>query len=201
MARAGSYSVDGLRVHPTTLNKGQRVAACDVRARDGVGRLPGVAVQPARNLGSHEVFAPPAGLRAEATSRRRHGIRCSPGGQAVYPRGVPAAVWSASAGGRVALAVAPASPDSVEKLVMVNATRGRQAETSALSTRCALPSRGGGRLLAVMREALHRCRRTRESATREVSCTPPSLGKRRRGARILEEAFMEGMREMTATDG
>jgi pimeloyl-ACP methyl ester carboxylesterase len=194
--RGGFVQVDGLRVH---------------HVHGGSGSPPVLFVHGLGSAGylewrfnlhaisrSHEVFAPDLpGFGRSDQPPDGYGIPLFAGVVEAYirERGLRPVLVGTSMGGRVALEVALRSPDSVEKLVLVNAL-GVVRPNVQLFYPLVLVPRVGETVLAVMREALHRL--------------PPAAIQRyaRRflqdpgdAERILDGAYLAGMREMHATDG
>jgi pimeloyl-ACP methyl ester carboxylesterase len=110
-------------------------------------------------------------------------------------RGVRPVLVGTSMGGRVALEVALRSPEAIDKLVLVNALGVVRPNVQLFYPVVLLP-RVGEAVLGVMREALHRL--------------PPAAIQRFAGRfvqdpddveRMLDEAFLSGMREMHAREG
>jgi pimeloyl-ACP methyl ester carboxylesterase len=100
-----------------------------------------------------------------------------------------------SMGGRVALEVALRSPKSVRKLVLVNALGVVRPNVQLFYPLVLLPGVGEG-VLALMREALHRMPpATIHRYARRFLQAPEDV------ERLMDEAFLAGMREMHATEG
>lgn len=113
----------------------------------------------------------------------------------IRARGVRPVLVGTSMGGRVALEVALRSPEAVEKLVLVNAL-GVVRPNVQLFYPLVLVPRVGEAVLGLMREALHRLPPAAIQAyARRFVSDPEDV------ARVLDEAFLAGMREMHATEG
>jgi pimeloyl-ACP methyl ester carboxylesterase len=194
--RGGFVQVDGLRVHHVHGGSGSPPVLF-VHGLGSAGYLEWRFNLPAISR-SHEVFAPDLpGFGRSDQPPDGYGIPLFAGVVEAYirERGLRPVLVGTSMGGRVALEVALRSPDSVEKLVLVNAL-GVVRPNVQLFYPLVLVPRVGETVLAVMREALHRL--------------PPAAIQRyaRRflqdpgdAERILDGAYLAGMREMHATDG
>jgi pimeloyl-ACP methyl ester carboxylesterase len=194
--RGGFVQVDGLRVHHVHGGSGSPPVLF-VHGLGSAGYLEWRFNLPAIAR-SHEVFAPDLpGFGRSDQPPDGYGIPLFAGVVEAYirERGLRPVLVGTSMGGRVALEVALRSPDSVEKLVLVNAL-GVVRPNVQLFYPLVLVPRVGETMLAVMREALHRL--------------PPAAIQRyaRRflqgpgdAERILDGTYLAGMREMHATDG
>jgi pimeloyl-ACP methyl ester carboxylesterase len=194
--RGGFVQVDGLRVHHVHGGSGSPPVLF-VHGLGSAGYLEWRFNLPAIGR-SHEVFAPDLpGFGRSDQPPDGYGIPLFAGVVEGYirERGLRPVLVGTSMGGRVALEVALRSPDSVEKLVLVNAL-GVVRPNVQLFYPLVLVPRVGETVLAVMREALHRL--------------PPAAIQRyaRRflqdpgdAERILDEPYLARMREMHATEG
>jgi pimeloyl-ACP methyl ester carboxylesterase len=194
--RGGFVQVDGLRVHHVHGGSGSPPVLF-VHGLGSAGYLEWRFNLPAISR-SHEVFAPDLpGFGRSDQPPDGYGIPLFAGVVEAYirERGLRPVLVGTSMGGRVALEVALRSPDSVEKLVLVNALGVVRPNVQVFYPLVLVP-RVGETVLAVMREALHRL--------------PPAAIQRyaRRflqdpgdAERILDGAYLAGMREMHATDG
>lgn len=101
----------------------------------------------------------------------------------------------ASMGGRVALEVALRSPDSVRKLVLVNSLGVVRPTVQPFYPLLLLPRVGEG-MLGLIREALHRLPpdQLRRYARRFMGMSGDL-------DRVLDDAYLSGLREMHAADG
>lgn len=147
---------------------------------------------------SHRVFAPD--LPGFGRSDRPHDGY----GIALFARvleeyigmhGLRPVVVGASMGGRVALEVALRRPDLVRKLVLVNALGVVRPNVQAFYSLVLLPRVGEG-VLHLMKEGLHRLPpyAVRRGARR-------FLGVQADVDRLLDEAYLESLREMHAAEG
>jgi pimeloyl-ACP methyl ester carboxylesterase len=147
---------------------------------------------------SHEVFAPDLpGFGRSEQPPAGYGIPLFAGivEEYIRARGIRPALVGTSMGGRVALEVALRSPGSVDRLVLVNAL-GVVRPNVQLFYPLVLVPRVGETMLAVMREALHRLPPAAiQRYARRFVQTPDDV------ERILDPAFLTGLREMHATEG
>ena len=113
----------------------------------------------------------------------------------IRARGIRPVLVGTSMGGRVALEVALRSPDAVRKLVLVNALGVVRPNVQLFYPLVLVPG-VGETVLTLMREALHRVPPAAiQRYARRFLQSPDDV------ERMMDEAFLAGMREMYATDG
>lgn len=194
--RGGFVRLEGLQVHHVYGGKGSP-SIVFIHGLGSAGYLEWRYTLPAL-AGSHRVFAPDLpGFGRSEKPVDGYGIPLFARVVEDYigARRLKPVLVGTSMGGRVALEVALRRPESVRKLVLVNSLGVVRPSFQPFYPLLLVPRVGEG-VMGLMREALHRLPpdQVRRYARR-------FMGVKGDVERVLDDAYLSGMREMHAADG